>query len=184
MMILSRLFGQKSNRKRLATAFFESVSAQSRLPELYDATRISDTFDGRFEAITLHSALLKRRLNGLPTGGKHMFEDFSAVLFSSFDYAYREDGVGDLIVGKKMRKLGEAFVGRVLAYESALESGTALTDVIARNLLEGRETSETENIANYVRRADEWLAKLPDEDVLNARLSWPEPGLDADGAGS
>ncbi len=40
----------------------------------------------------------------------------------SLDHALREMGVGDLSVGKKMRKLGEAFYGRVKNYDEAFEA--------------------------------------------------------------
>lgn len=175
MMFLSRLFGRNTARKVVARGLFDSVSGQSRSPELYSDELVADTFDGRFECIALHSGLLMRRLNKIERDGERVFNDFSKILFSSFDHAYREDGVGDLIVGKKMRRLGESFVGRVTAYERALETGEGLEDAIYRNLLEGRESSKVSNLANYVREADEWLANLSDEAVLNAELSWPAP---------
>ena len=178
MMFLSRMFGRKSGRKATARKLFASVSAQSRLPILYGEGLIADSFDGRFEAITLHSALLMRRLHQIELVGKKRFDDFSKILFSSFDHAYREDGVGDLIVGKKMRRLGESFVGRVMAYERALESGEGLEEALARNLFEGRQSDKAAQMATYVLQADECLAKMSDEAVLNAELNWPTPVLD------
>jgi cytochrome b pre-mRNA-processing protein 3 len=39
---------------------------------------------------------------------------------TGFDEALRDIGTGDLSVGKKIRKMGEAFYGRAKAYDEAL----------------------------------------------------------------
>ena len=48
-------------------------------------------------------------------------------------------GVGDLSVGKHVKRMGEAFYGRVKSYDAAVEASSAdggaeLADAIARNV--------------------------------------------------
>ena len=41
--------------------------------------------------------------------------------FADMDFTLREMGVGDLGVGKRVRKMSEAFMGRLTAYSESLE---------------------------------------------------------------
>jgi cytochrome b pre-mRNA-processing protein 3 len=51
------------------------------------------------------------------------------------DRSLREMGVGDISVGKKVRKMAEVFYGRVAAYDQALAGPDgALEAAIARNI--------------------------------------------------
>ncbi|MAK59399.1 MAG: ubiquinol-cytochrome C chaperone [Ponticaulis sp.] len=175
-MKLSRLFRGKADRKSRARQLFDAVTAQSRRPDLYLSDGISDSFEGRFEAITLHSALLMRRLRQITPDGKPLYDQYGEIVFSSFDHAYREIGTGDLLVGKKMRKLGESYIGRIKAYDDALEQSVGtLEDVLNRNLFEGRSGVNEAGMAEYIRHADECLAKQTDESLLRGQIDWPEP---------
>jgi len=67
--------------------------------------------------------------------------EVSQALFDTYvkalDSALREMGVGDLSVGRKMRKLGEAFYGRGKSYEAAfaaLPDEAPLCALIARTV--------------------------------------------------
>ncbi|HCL48309.1 MAG TPA: hypothetical protein DHW86_02215, partial [Rhodobiaceae bacterium] len=42
------------------------------------------------------------------------------IFFRDMDQAMREAGVGDLGVGKKIRKMAQAYYGRAAAYDEAL----------------------------------------------------------------
>ena len=54
-------------------------------------------------------------------------QELSNALFSGFDDAFREVGVSDVGVPKKMKKLAGAFIGRGNAYSEAFAQGeTAL----------------------------------------------------------
>jgi cytochrome b pre-mRNA-processing protein 3 len=85
-------------------------------------------------------------------------------------------GVGDLSVGKKMRKLGEAFYGRATAYEQALAAPgmQGLAALIERTLYAGVEQPSTGRLVGYVQRCEATLAAIPVDEVLAARLTWPE----------
>ena len=58
-----------------------------------------------------------------------MAAEVCQTLFDTFlgglDDGLRQMGVGDLSVGKKMRKLGEAIYGRLKAYDDALKPDAA-----------------------------------------------------------
>lgn len=158
-------------------ALYDKAVAQARRPALYTALHAPDTVEGRFELYTLHVVLLLHRLKG--QGAKAA--DISQALFDAYlkglDDALREIGVGDLSVGKKMRKLGEAFYGRARNYDdalSALPDTGALSAVIGRTVLAG-EASGPEPLTAYAVSAVEALASQDMEALLEGRVEWPQP---------
>src|SRR4051812_2446073 len=110
-MLLDRLFRPRPAQS-MGRALYAQVVEQARRPALYQDLGCPDTVEGRFELYTLHVVLVLERLR---TGGETAAET-SQALFDTYvkglDDGLREMGVGDLSVGKKMRRLGEAFYGR------------------------------------------------------------------------
>lgn len=56
------------------------------------------------------------------------------IMAADLDRSMREMGVGDLSVGRHMKRLGEGFYGRAAVYEAALE-GVGDRDALSRALL-------------------------------------------------
>ncbi len=175
-MIFERLF-RKSSTRAIGQALYEAAIAQARQPILYAELGAPDTVEGRFELYTLHVVMVLHRLKGI--GGEA--GDASQALFDVYilalDDALREMGVGDLVVGKKMRRLGEAFYGRARHYEAALGAGAAEGDLSAllwRTVYAEKEGARGDPLADYVRRSVAMLSAIPTEDVIAARLTWPE----------
>ena len=93
---------------------------------------VPDTLDGRFDMISLHAFLVLDRLKGTEQAFRQGLVD---EFFADMDRSLREMGVGDLSVGKKVRKMAEVFYGRVAAYDQALAGPDgALEAAIARNV--------------------------------------------------
>ncbi|HEY3949040.1 ubiquinol-cytochrome C chaperone family protein [Phenylobacterium sp.] len=177
-MLLERLFRTRP-AVSAGRALYEKVVAQSREPGLYTDLAIPDTVEGRFEAYSLHVVLLLDRLRAADAQGRDDAREVSQALFDTYvkslDHALREMGVGDLSVGKKMRKLGEAFYGRCKSYEAAfaaLPDESALTALAGRTLYAGVEAPPTAALAAYVlaERAD--LALQPLEALVAGEVSW------------
>ena len=151
------------------------MTVQARQPAFYADLGAPDTTEGRFELYNLHVVLLLHRLRGL--GG--MAGETAQALFDSYvgalDDALREMGVGDLSVGKKMRKLGEAIYGRVKTFDEALadSDGAALEAMIVRTVYADAPGAAAIAVAAYVRHAVAALAAQPLEGLLEGRPAWP-----------
>ena len=93
--------------------------------------------------------LAERR--GRPGPGAEAGQDLFNTYVSALDHALRELGVGDVSVGKKMRKLGEALYGRMAAWEPFLRAGdaTALAESLARNVYESEDPLAGTALAAY-----------------------------------
>jgi len=97
---------------------------------------------------------------------------------TALDDALREMGVGDLSVGKKMRKLGEAFYGRVKSYEAAFEAlpqDAALEALIGRTVYAGADAGLAPRLAGYVQAERSGLAAGPLAPLLKGQVTWATP---------
>jgi len=176
-MLLDRLFRPKP-AVTMGRALYAQVVEQARNPALYEALACPDTVEGRFELYTLHVMLVLERLRA---GGERAGE-LSQALFDTYlkglDDGLREMGVGDLAVGRKMRRLGEAFYGRGKSYDAALAElpeTQALTGLIARTVYEGADAARAPELTAYVLRQRGALAAEPIERLLAGEIEWGRP---------
>lgn len=96
----------------------------------------------------------------------------------------REAGVGDLGVGKKIRKMAQAYYGRAAAYDEALgkaapvkataEVKTALSAVLQRNLYpdapEAADTEKLTALSAYLLDLEQGLAQIGLDDILAGKV--------------
>ncbi|WOJ89467.1 ubiquinol-cytochrome C chaperone family protein [Methylocapsa polymorpha] len=167
-------FFRRAANRRLIERLHGQIVAAARNRILFTEYAIEDTFEGRFEAVTLHAALVLRRLNAMAPPAPEMAQDLVDALFRHFEMALREMGVGDIAVPKRMKSFAEAFVGRGAAYDLALSKGeTALAAALARNVYADR--ANPDRLARYVGAADRALAKAPIEAFTMGPVPFPEP---------
>jgi cytochrome b pre-mRNA-processing protein 3 len=95
--------------------------------------------DGRFDAISLYVYLTIRRLNQDGEAGAPMAQAVFDAMFLDMDINLREMGVGDMSIGKRNRKMWEAFHGRAAAYAAGWTDDAALSAALSRNLWRGAE---------------------------------------------
>lgn len=174
-MLLNRLLRP---RPALAAgrALYSRAVDQARTPALYADLSVPDTVEGRFELYSLHVVLLLDRLRGQGQAAS----DVSQALFDTYvkglDNALREMGVGDLSVGRKMRKLGEAFYGRGKSYETAfaaLPDEAPLHALLARTVYAAAdETAAAPRLAAYVLAERAALAGQDLDTVLSGEVTW------------
>lgn len=173
-MRLNRLF---SPRPAIAIGrrLYASAVAQARQPQFYDPMGAADSVEGRFELYTLHVVLLLRRLKGQGGAAAEASQALFDAYLRALDDALREMGVGDLSVGKKMRKLGEAFYGRIKNYDdamAALPDRAPLEAVLARTVMIG-QVERVGAFVDYAVDAGESLGRQPLDMLLNGEPAWP-----------
>lgn len=126
--------------ERTGFELYVAAVAAARAPALFATLGAPDTVEGRFDLVSLHVGLLIRRLRqDADPRGPALAQAVFDAMFADMDLNLREMGVGDLSVGKKVRQAWEAFHGRALAYESALDSDdpAALAEALGRNVWRG-----------------------------------------------
>src|SRR5262245_58230667 len=157
-----------------AAQLHRAIVQQARQPGFYTALRVPDTVDGRFELIALHGFLVMHRLKGDPTG-VDLAREVAEEIFRDLDASLREMGAGDLGVGRRIKVMGEAFYGRIAAYDAALADDGDLAGALARNLY-GTTAPAPETLAaasTYVRNSVNILKKQGFSDLAAGRLQFP-----------
>ncbi len=170
-MILKRLFQRSPAPERRC---YEAIVAAARHPVFYAEWGVADTLDGRFDMIALHAFLILDRLKGVEAGFR---QDLVDEFFRDMDRSLREMGVGDISVGKKVRKMAEVFYGRVAAYDKAMADPEALLpDAIARNVFpEGNAGIGPERLRAYIMAQRGHLALQSSEAIARGTVSFKEP---------
>ncbi len=175
-MILS--FLRKDPSLDAGQALYAAAVEQARRPALYREYGVPDTVEGRFEQIALHVWLILRGLKSDDPAAKKVGQKLFDVMFENLDDSLRELGVGDLIVGKKIRKLAENFYGRIGAYEVALgpEAGeTDLAAALARNIYDTDDDACAARLARYARASAELIAEQPVSRLAGGIVRFAEP---------
>ncbi|MEN8723132.1 MAG: ubiquinol-cytochrome C chaperone family protein [Alphaproteobacteria bacterium] len=179
-MSFSRLFLPKAISEAAHNAYVV-LAEYSRAPRFYRDLGVADTLDGRFDMMALVIGLAIRRLNqdqtvtGKQSKNRHrLAQELFDYMFDDMDRALREMGVGDLSVGKKIKKMAHAFYGRVDAYGKALDTGdrAALIEALQRNLYRGvAPTDEVQaKMADEVEALAAQYAAVPIDDWLSKQL--------------
>ncbi|RXT44880.1 ubiquinol-cytochrome C chaperone family protein [Bradyrhizobium betae] len=160
-------------------AIYGMIVTQAREPIFYRDLGVPDTVNGRFDLLLLHLWLLLRRLRTVQGA-----TELSQALFDRFcedmDDNLREMGIGDQTVPKRMRAFGEAFYGRVQAYDQAMDAGgEALASAICKNILNGVSPDQAERLAIYARATQADLDRTDEVALLRASFKFP-PALPED----
>jgi cytochrome b pre-mRNA-processing protein 3 len=156
------ILGRTSPAARQAQALYAQLAAAARQPVFFRDLGVADTIDGRFDMVALHAWLVLGRLSA--SGQAGAAQALSNAIFVAFDEALRDLGNGDMGMGPRMKKLGNAFNGRCQTYEAAAADETALTAAIFRNVYRGEPGHEGQagRLARYVGAA---RAKLAGQDL-------------------
>ncbi|MGY3550287.1 cytochrome b pre-mRNA-processing protein 3 [Bradyrhizobium sp. USDA 4472] len=166
-------------KPRLAPAgtietIYGMIVTQAREPIFYRDLGVPDTVNGRFDLLLLHLWLVLRRLRNVAQGGVELSQALFDRFCEDMDDNLREMGVGDQTVPKRMRAFGEAFYGRIQAYDQAIETGAeALGQAICKNILNGSGMDQARRLAAYAVAANAELGQTGDPAVLLGSIRFP-----------
>lgn len=176
----------RAQERRQAFALYGALVAQARRPGFYANAGVPDTVDGRFEMIVLHCFLFLHRLRGEGETAKRLGQQLYDAMFADMDRSLREMGVGDLSVGKHVKRMAQGFHGRIAAYEAGLDAADdgVLEAALSRNLF-GTVSPTPEHkraMAAYLRREAAFLAAQGSGELIAGKVSFGAPPDVADGA--
>jgi cytochrome b pre-mRNA-processing protein 3 len=175
-MGLLGLFARKPH-ERSGFALYGAAVAEARRPVFFAEFGVPDTLDGRFDLVALHVGLVICRIARDPDPrAKDLAQAVFDAMFADMDVNLREMGVGDLSVGKRVKRMWEAFHGRAQAYDAALRAGdaAALEGALARNVWRGRAPEGApRRLAAVAAAADAALAAAPFEELVAGRVAFP-----------
>ena len=179
---LRRLMGLSSTGRE-AHGLYAAVVEVARDPVLYRDAGVPDTLEGRFAALCLVMSLVYQRIDADPALRPAERAFWNRAVTEGFvedmDRSLREQGVGDMSVGKKVRALAAALAGQAHGYDAARQDqacDTAWRNALVRNLY------ASEVAPDGLEAADQWcrqvraqLGSLPSRDLLQGRLEKAMP---------
>lgn len=174
-MGLMSFFRRANPDEQAAQALYVSIVTQARTAGFYSAYGVPDSVDGRFDMIVLHAMLVMRRLRAEGESTNGLAQALFDYMFDDMDRSLREIGVGDMSVGKHIKKMAKAFYGRAAECEAGLDGGdSAMSDALKRTLYRSATPSNAQLAAmtRYLRQADTALATVSSTDMRQARLGW------------
>jgi cytochrome b pre-mRNA-processing protein 3 len=178
-MILAHWRARRANRN-LIDQIHGKIVAAARRPTLYADLGVPDTFEGRFEMVTLHAALVMRRSMKHSGAGAELAHEIGDSVFRHFDVVLRETGLGDIAVAKRLKRMAEAFYGRSKAYGEGLEEPDTdrLSRALARNVYGVADVvlaPMAPRLAEFVRAAADTLDRTPFETLAAGDVEFPAP---------
>lgn len=170
-------FFRKPSLNGPVLAAYSAIVAQSRREVFYAQWGVDDTVTGRFDMISLHMALVFRRLRNEDKAARTFAQNLFDCCFHDMDRSLREMGVGDLSVGKRIEKMGSLFYGTLAALNQAMDSDDpkALATVLSRNFHGGETHPSLNAFTDYVLLCDDVLATQETAAIRAGTLKFGEP---------
>ncbi len=157
-------FRRRAEVQRTAEKLYGSVVAAARNPGFYRGMGVPDTPEGRFELVALHLFLMLEGLKGQNAADPEVAQRTIETFVTDMDDCMREMGVGDMVVGKKVKRAAAAFYERASVYRAALAArGSELEVGIMQYVFEGDGAARDRaaRLAHYTRAAAELSSKTP-----------------------
>ena len=165
-----------SPEKEAAQKLYIASVTQARNPFFYLDAGVPDTLDGRFDLIVLHLFALQTRLISQEKSevNSPLCRILVEVFIDDMDRNLREMGVGDVGVGKRVRKMSEALYGRFAAYDDALAAKRTWQDALDKNVY-GSAAPSVEKIhvlENYIKKLLVHLEAAAVSELREGKLSF------------
>lgn len=160
-------FFSRFQRKRDVYQLYSKIVEQARSPAFYLEYGVADTVDGRFDMILVHLFLILHRLEEEGEHQAKLQRQLQEAFVTDMDRSLREMGVGDMSVGKQVKKMSVAWFGRAEAYRQALtvEDNNALEGALSRNVYRDDSKGDVTRLALYVRACRDGLSHQSIQDI-------------------
>jgi cytochrome b pre-mRNA-processing protein 3 len=164
---LAKLRGEPRDEQ---LALYQAVVARGREPHWYLAGGVPDTKEGRFDMIATVLATVLLRLEDAPEDAgpaARLAERF----VDDMDGQLRQEGVGDIVVGKHVGRMMALLGGRLGAYRDGFAAGD-IGPALVRNLFRGAapEPAALAHVAGALNALREELRAVPIGELADGAL--------------
>ena len=151
----------RGNRRDEAIALYRAIVDRGREEHWYLAGGVPDTKDGRFDMIAAVLVTVLLRLENEPAGAAPAAR-LTERFVEDMDGQLREEGIGDVVVGKHIGRMMAMLGGRLGAYRDGWAAGD-LAPALVRNLYRGTmpEPAQVAHVAAGLGALRDGLATVP-----------------------
>jgi cytochrome b pre-mRNA-processing protein 3 len=170
-------FQRRGARRKAAGEAYRRLLREALEPSWYLEGGVPDTFDGRAGMVTILTSLAIVRFSRIE-GPDTAFVTgrLNDLVLDGFDAAFREKGVGDASIARKVRKLAEVHAGFGKALFAAFSAPAGpqqageVAEILRRNgaVAPDRATALAVQLLALQAR----LTGQPDEEILHGRFDW------------
>jgi cytochrome b pre-mRNA-processing protein 3 len=165
---------KRRGEREVATRIYAACLAAARRPELYLSYGVPDTLQGRFEMVALALFPVLNRLMHEPGDDPDLARLVSERFVDDMDGTFREMGLSDTAVPKRMKTLYSSFAGRVTAYREAIGDERALTSAVARNVFpDDAADRRAEALAAYLTNAVAAVSAADPSQLRRGEIPFP-----------
>jgi len=173
--VLLQAWIARRTTREMAAQMYEMIVQKAREPVLFEMVNLPDNPQGRFESIVLHMFLVQRRFRDMENSGS-LPQKLMDSMADDFDRSIREMGVGDLSVGKNVKKLLQAVRRRFTCYDVHADDDVGLKRALENVFQTGAMTERTidlQKFAIYVKIVMQGLSNCSDQALREGRLQLP-----------
>ena len=170
-------FQRRSARRKAVSEAYRGLVHHALAPMHYTGNGVPDTFEGRARMVTVLTSAACARLSR--SGGPEpagLIQRLNAKVLDGFDAAFREKGVGDHSIARKVRTLAEGHSGMGKALFEAFSAPASgdlsarLAEILSRNGVTVPDKSRA--LADALVSLQERLARQEDTEILHGRFDW------------
>lgn len=172
MGLWRRIFGGHDAARALAP-LYAGIVAEARAPRWYADRGVADTLDGRFDMVSTVLALVLIRLERLGEPGREPAARLAELFITDMDGQLRQEGIGDLVVGKHIGRMMGQVGGRFDAYRTALAGGGDWSAALDRNIHRAADAAPATRamLEQDVRTLAERIGRLDLATLIGGRLA-------------
>lgn len=167
----------KADVKRIARELYGAIVTEARRETYYAAWGVADRPEGRLEMILVLMVAVLARLEAEGQPGQALARALTEHMIIDLDDNFREMGIGDLTVPKRVKKAAAALFDRHRDYRAALAQGddAALTARMAEAFGTTEPSALPARMAAHLRQTVAALASQPGPDILAGKVRFAPP---------
>ena len=175
--MLFDLFRRQDPAEDAALVLYPTLVEKARDPAFYAQLAVPDTVNGRFDMLVIHAMLVLRRLRGAGAAADAFGKALLELLFRDMDQSLREMGVGDMGIGRHIKKMAKALFGRAEAYEAGLDGDVSLLLEALKENVYRRAAGDAHlaQMADYLTRAAQHVATQDVGDIVAGKINLAVP---------
>ncbi|MEP2987804.1 MAG: ubiquinol-cytochrome C chaperone family protein [Parasphingorhabdus sp.] len=170
MSFLDKLFS-KENPNAEMQPLYDSIIGEGRRLFWYEEGAVPDSIDGRFDMIAAIFVLVLIRLERDETANQQA-SWLTELFITDMDGQLRQIGIGDMVVGKHVKRMMGALGGRIGAYRESIDDTVKLVKALNRNLYRGEEPSaeSAEFVATHLQQFHTDLTDISTAEILSGTI--------------
>ena len=178
LVFIRTLIKGKIIKNKEINILFEKINKQSLRKDLYSQYKIIDTFENRFELLTIHIVLVVKTMKSDSLMGNKTIQKLFDEIFKYLDNSFRELGLGDKVIEMNLNKLLSIFLKKIKLYEQALSENndSSLKKILINSIYKNEYPSNEKlyELIKYVRIQENYLLSKVEKLISNKEKIFKE----------